>query len=285
MISVIVPVYNEAAVLNRCLRGLTEGARPGELEVVVVCNGCSDNSADLARRMGPPVRVVESPCPSKSRALNLGDEHATGFPRLYVDADIRLSLDSLRRVAEALDSGAFLAAAPRMRVDLGAAGAAVRAYYRVWMQLPYATGTMLGSGVYAVSRAGRDRLGPFPDVIADDEFVRLGFADHEKTVVEEAVFQFTAPRTLMALIHINVRRRAGDLEMRRRHCVRRRSERIRQRLALCLLALRPWLWPSLVVYGFAKAAAVLLLQLRRAKVLPDSAWARDETSRVATEAQ
>jgi len=278
VISVIVPVHDEAAVLERCLRALTEGAEPGELEVVVVCNGCSDGSADVARRSGPPVRVVETPVPSKARALNLGDEHALGFPRFYVDGDIRLTLGSLRAVADALKAGPCLAAAPRMRVDLAASNAWVRAYYRIWMRLPYATGTMLGSGVYAMSREGRERLGPFPDLIADDEFVRLGFEDDEKTVVEDAHFHFTAPSTLRALIHVNVRRRAGDLEMRERHGRRRRAERLRQRIAVLGLALRPWLWPSLAIYGYAKVA-VVLLRLRRAKESPDQVWPRDETSR------
>src|SRR4051812_46956466 len=99
MISIVIPAHNEAAVIGRCLSGLTQGAAPGELEIIVVCNGCTDGTAHIARSFGQDVRVVETQIASKAAALNLGDEVASGFPRFYVDADVRLPLDSVRAVA------------------------------------------------------------------------------------------------------------------------------------------------------------------------------------------
>ena len=60
---------------------MTENAEPGEMEIIVVCNGCKDDTADVARAFGDPVKVVETEIPSKIKALNLGDEAATCFPR------------------------------------------------------------------------------------------------------------------------------------------------------------------------------------------------------------
>ena len=57
-ISVVIPAHDEEAVVGRCLAALLDGARPGELDVVVVCNGCTDATADIARGFGRGVRVV-----------------------------------------------------------------------------------------------------------------------------------------------------------------------------------------------------------------------------------
>ena len=66
------------------------GFAPGELDVVVVCNGCTDQTAELARSCGYQVRVVELASASKPAALRIGDAAALAFPRLYLDADVIL---------------------------------------------------------------------------------------------------------------------------------------------------------------------------------------------------
>src|SRR5687768_15628594 len=118
MISVIIPAHNEERVIGRGVAAVTAEARPGELEVIVVCNGCRDGTADEARRVGEEVRVIVTDVASKVHALNLGDAAARGFPRFFVDADVVLTLDELRRLAARLESGDVLAVAPRFQMDL-----------------------------------------------------------------------------------------------------------------------------------------------------------------------
>ena len=55
--SVVIAAHNEAAVLGRCLRGLLADAEPGEFDVVVVPNGCTDATAEKARAAGAIVRA------------------------------------------------------------------------------------------------------------------------------------------------------------------------------------------------------------------------------------
>ena len=105
MISVIIPAHNEQAVIRRSLESLTCGSQPGEVEIIVVANGCTDATADAARAFAPAVRVIETPIASKIHALNLGDQAASGFPRFFIDADVVLPLDALRRLAARLDAG------------------------------------------------------------------------------------------------------------------------------------------------------------------------------------
>src|SRR6187431_2740219 len=101
-VSIVIPAHDEESVIGRCLAALTDGAAEGELDVVVVCNGCKDGTAAAARAAAPAARVIEIEAASKPRALNAGDAAARAFPRLYVDADVVLSLAAVRRVAAVL---------------------------------------------------------------------------------------------------------------------------------------------------------------------------------------
>lgn len=56
MISVVVPAFNEERLLPDCLMSLGAQDYRGAYEVIVVDNGSTDSTADVARRFG--VRVV-----------------------------------------------------------------------------------------------------------------------------------------------------------------------------------------------------------------------------------
>jgi len=280
MISVIIPAHNEAAVIRRGLEHLLAGARPGELEVVVACNGCTDDTAAIARAFGPPVQVLEIATASKIVALNAADAVATAFPRVYLDADVQLSIDSVRALAAALEADpAVPLVAPRLRMDLTNTSWAVRAFYRVWMSLPY-NQTMVGTGSYALSRAGRSRLGAFPDVIADDGFVRFQFKPEERSTVPEAEVWVAPPRTLAGLIRVKTRARLGGLQLRRYfpNC-----PTVDHKSAVdlaCSLLRRVSLWPYVPMY----VVITILAQLRakgRAR-RRDYRWDRDDSARAST---
>ena len=89
-ISVIIPARNEEARLEPCLTGL-RGA-PGVVEMIVVDDGSTDGTAELARRLGARV-VVAPPLPEgwagKAWALDQGLRAATGEWIVTLDADAR----------------------------------------------------------------------------------------------------------------------------------------------------------------------------------------------------
>src|SRR5579859_6787834 len=87
MATLIIPAHNEARVIGRLLGQLVSAAEPGELDIIVVPNGCTDDTAEIAASFGPPVRVLPIPVASKHEALRAGDRAAWDFPRMYVDAD------------------------------------------------------------------------------------------------------------------------------------------------------------------------------------------------------
>ncbi|MBK5222606.1 MAG: glycosyltransferase family 2 protein [Acidimicrobiia bacterium] len=212
-LSVVIPAHNEAAVIERCLRSLAVGAEEGlQLEVVVVANGCTDDTADRARRAMPSARVIELERPSKSEALNAGDDICVALTRAYLDADVCVDHPALAAVATALDDGGALCAAPRMAVELGDRPWYVRSFYRAFVALPYVSDGLVGNGFYAISAEGRQRFDRFPDVTADDLFIRNLFAEHERAVVDDHHFWVHPPRRLAGLIAIRRRVYRGNEE-------------------------------------------------------------------------
>ena len=111
MISIIVPAYNESTVIARALAAITAGAKRDEIDVIVVCNGCTDDTASKAREFGPPIRVIETSVGNKAHALNVGDKAARSFPRIYADSDVVISLDTIRAIAARFERGDALAVA------------------------------------------------------------------------------------------------------------------------------------------------------------------------------
>lgn len=208
--SVVIPAHNEAAVIGRLLQALHEGG-DDQLEVVVACNGCTDDTATIASDHG--VRVVKVEQASKTAALNAADEVATTFPRVYVDADIVLPGSAVRQLTRALDDPDVLFAAPPLVVDTRGRPWPVRAYFAVWQRTPYVRVRQVGAGVYALSAAGRGRFDRFPSVIADDLFARDLFASDERTIVPIDPIVVEAPWTLRALVRRRIRVYAGNLQL------------------------------------------------------------------------
>jgi glycosyltransferase involved in cell wall biosynthesis len=279
MISVIIPAHNEERVIGRGVAALTGGSAPGELEVIVVCNGCRDRTAEVARGLGECVRVIETDVPSKANALNLGDAAARGFPRFFVDADVVLTLPELRKLANRLAADAcVLAVAPRFQMELAGCSWAVRAFYDINGRLPSAREGIGGSGVYGLSERARQRFERFPAITADDGFVRLQFRPGERETLESCRSIVFAPRTLKDLITIKTRSHYGTAELRRFAPQLWTNRGAGNGAALKRLALRPWLWARLAVYTYVKAMARYRSRQKLRGATPPG-WERDETSR------
>ncbi len=211
-LSVVVPAHDEARTLGRTLAALTSAAGGETPEVVVVANGCSDDTAEVARAAG--ARVVELGQASKAAALRAGDEAATAFPRVYLDADIVLTPGTLGHLAERLRRGDVHAASPSIRFDLRGSSWPVRAFYRAYAELPYVRSGLVGLGVYGMSEAGRSRFAQFPDVTSDDLFVQRLFAEHERGT-SGGEFVVAAPRNLRNLLKVRTRTASGNAELSR----------------------------------------------------------------------
>ncbi|GGK76839.1 bifunctional polysaccharide deacetylase/glycosyltransferase family 2 protein [Mangrovihabitans endophyticus] len=100
LVSVIVPAYNEAANIASTVRSLTAGTYPA-VEVVVVDDGSSDDTAGIVERMAlPGVRVIRQRNAGKPTALNTGIAAARGDLLVLVDGDTVFEPDAIDRLVQ-----------------------------------------------------------------------------------------------------------------------------------------------------------------------------------------
>lgn len=104
-ISVVVPIYNVEAYLDDCLRSLT-GQTAGDLEVVMVDDGSTDASAEIAARWAERdrrLRLVHQPNAGLGAARNAGLAEASGELLAFLDSDDVLPANALELLRDALD--------------------------------------------------------------------------------------------------------------------------------------------------------------------------------------
>ena len=279
MISIIIPAHNEEAVIKSCLIELFPGIEANEFEVIVVCNGCSDRTADVVRSISPMIDCVEVEKPSKTNALNVGDSHAHYYPRIYLDSDVRISYSDMKKMVEFLGHSQLLAVSPCMNMEMGHSSWAVRAFYEVWSRLPYCKAGLIGVGVYALSEEGRSRFHVFPDIIADDGYIRLLFGSDERGAVPGVYSTVVAPANLVSLIKIKTRSRLGGYELKEKYPALFTNDDKDYSAAFSDMFSSWRSWPQVVVY-----VLVNIVTRVRAKFVASrsgySVWERDESSRM-----
>jgi glycosyltransferase involved in cell wall biosynthesis len=207
--SVVIPAHDEQAVIGRCLRALAEGTHEGELDVIVVANGCHDDTAAAAKAEG--ATVIETPVGGKANALRLGDARCTTFPRLYLDADSELTGTGLKAMIAALQGTDALACAPVPDHDLTGASWPVRGFHRALRALLGDRDSLSGAGAYLLTEAGHARVFPLPDVIADDGWVHRSFTAGERLTAGRVPIRL--PRTVGAVIRRRARVRLGNQQL------------------------------------------------------------------------
>lgn len=278
MPSIIIPAHNEATVIGRCLKSIESSAVENSWEVIVVCNGCADDTANLARSYDFTT-VIEISESSKIAALNVGDDAAESYPRVYLDADVLIEGHSLSKCIESM-SVIEQVAAPVASFDLKGCSLPVKLFYKFWTRLPYfKSGGMVGSGIYIINQEGRKKFGRFPKVIADDGYVRRLFKPSQRMVFESESFRIFPPKKLASLINIKTRSRLGnvELDMKYPEFSSEKDNSMRDILSVAFSSMSMTI-PSLV-YIFVQ----IVTKIRVNKRIKDSdfiTWNRDDSSRI-----
>lgn len=91
-VSVIIPAYNEEKYIEKTLQALHD------VEVIVVCNGCTDKTAEIAGKYTDKVLVLE--LKGVSHARNTGATFASHVRMVFLDADILVDGEVLKNIAE-----------------------------------------------------------------------------------------------------------------------------------------------------------------------------------------
>ncbi len=97
-LSVIVPAYRCAAMLQRCLDGLAASDLPrAAWQLIVVDDGSRDETAAVAARLADHVVTIPDGPRGPAFARNSGARSALGEVLVFIDADVVVAPDALRR--------------------------------------------------------------------------------------------------------------------------------------------------------------------------------------------
>jgi len=98
--SVVIPVYNGRDTLEVCLKSLFEQDAEPPHECIVVDDGSTDGCGELARQFG--CLVIRQECrKGPAAARNLGARAASGDILVFLDADVRVHSDTVRKIRAA----------------------------------------------------------------------------------------------------------------------------------------------------------------------------------------
>jgi len=275
-IAIVVPVYNGAATLGECLAALTAGLAPDD-EIVVVDDGSSDASADVAAAAHVPVvRCAETGGPAAAR--NAGARAVGGDVLLFVDADVVVAADVVARVRSTFASRPEIAAVFGSYDDRPRASGVVSAYRNLLHHYVHQHGASeafsFWAGCGAVRRAAFEQVGGFDErpwrrAIEDIELgYRLRAAGHRILLDHELFATHLKRWTLPAMLWTDLMARAVpwtrliletpsqahdlNLTLAQRWSV----ALVGGGLAALVFAIR---WPTLLLPALAALAAVVVL--------------------------
>ncbi len=101
--SVIIPLYNKEAEIERTLRSVLAQTTPPH-EIVVVDDGSTDSSAEIVRAMSSPlIRLISQPNAGECAARNSAMHNATGTHYALVDADDCWKPDFLEQMTRLIE--------------------------------------------------------------------------------------------------------------------------------------------------------------------------------------
>ncbi|NNE73673.1 MAG: glycosyltransferase [Acidimicrobiales bacterium] len=217
MITVIVPAYNAAPVLRRCLKSIRE-ATSEQLELIVVDDASTDATVECCEGLADIV-VRRKQRGGAAVARNEGRRHGSGDRLVFIDADVEPEPGSidvlLTGLAPGYDAafGSYTALPPT-----GLRGAATR--YKNFLhhfthQRSQPEVATFWAGFGAVRAEAFDAVGGFPERairFADVEDIRLGYAlteaGHRVRVVPGAQALHHKPFTVAGLIRTDLVHRA-----------------------------------------------------------------------------
>ncbi|WP_163653691.1 glycosyltransferase family 2 protein [Listeria sp. PSOL-1] len=103
LVSVIVPVFNTAAYLERCLDSIEKQSYP-HLEIIVINDGSTDDSVQLIKKhQDPRIKLIEQENKGQASARNHGLDIATGEYVMMVDSDDYISKDLVATCLEQVE--------------------------------------------------------------------------------------------------------------------------------------------------------------------------------------
>jgi len=210
-VSLCLPVHNGADAVVESLEHLSRLDYAGILHVFCVANGCSDDTAERARRLVPlfkdrgwELSVLELEKAGKSASLRLGEAAAPDGLFGAIDVNIRPALDSLHHMVGALSSGELSVVSAQQRyVESGSA--VVRRFARAYRCAPFARSSDVKGTFLLFADRHRGAVKQMPNLGADDRYFALTARRTERASIRAAAVDYYFPATLGSLVRQQIR--------------------------------------------------------------------------------
>ena len=106
--TVVIPAHNEQKYIARCIHSVKSSANiyGGDVEIIVVCNRCTDKTAEIALKCGARVLYNDKRCIASVR--NTGILAAKGDVVITIDSDNRMTKGTISEIASKLSTGKYI---------------------------------------------------------------------------------------------------------------------------------------------------------------------------------
>jgi len=216
-VTVIIPAHNEAEFIERCIASVRATGWPSErLDILVVDNNSTDNTAALADRAG--ARVVQQSTGRIGAIRNAGLKAARGDLVAYVDGDCTVAATWLRDAVELFRSNNRIGAVggPCLSPVEGTWVEKALAAYRVPRRAANETASLATSSFIA-PRALLQEAGYFDETLSSGEDDDMSQRIRRKGLVlisapECYVVHYGYPRTWWALLRKQIWHGSNQLE-------------------------------------------------------------------------
>lgn len=171
LVSVIVPALNEESVIGQCLASMQrQDLPPARFEVIVVDNGSTDRTTEIARsfRGSLSVTVLDRGGVRISALRNLGASVARGALLAFLDADCVAPRHWLRQAIDLLHADEFRVIGAQYRIPANSSWVA-RAWYGDLWRMKDGPVSYVPGGNLAISRELFMNLGGFDETIVTSE--------------------------------------------------------------------------------------------------------------------
>jgi glycosyltransferase involved in cell wall biosynthesis len=165
VISVVIAVYNGAKFLAAALNSVMRQTHPPH-EVIVVDDGSTDASPDIATGFGPPIRVLRCAHRGGASALNAGIAEASGELLAFIDADDLWADEKLAQQSVALTSNSSVDAVFGRVVQFSDIDCRIAEPDEIKKKCKFSVGVNKTSML--IRRATFDHVGPFNAAVAAD---------------------------------------------------------------------------------------------------------------------
>ncbi|WP_281795980.1 glycosyltransferase [Desulforhabdus amnigena] len=255
-ISIIIPCFNEAAILRQTLGAIGRYMLDfkGSFEIIIVDNGSTDGSLQIGQEYG--IKTLLAPSITIAALRNLGVTHSSGTILAFLDADVEITKEWVHAIqafaANYPSNASIITGAPYLKPSNAS-----------WLENHWFVGSEfsqkhINSGNMVVPRALFTRLSGFDEKLItgeDWEFCQRATRFGSKLVIDPKfkTYHYGFPKSLTQFIKREIWHGLGDSGSWQKIIHSRPAMLALVSISCCILCLVLGIWftaPSLFIAGF-----------------------------------